>query len=301
MGIQLGDLDKLTGGDQNMAKRFKLSLGELDKASSEIGFDLTKGLLECGLEIDSSGSLRRAYENGSVQETTERALAWVAAVDNNGEFEAGFFDTEAHKTTNLGLSNYKGWVQANRPPFGGTNLYEALVRGAEMAARALNAPQILDLIATKRFGGGYKTALQDLKPIKTDRIFHLTIITDGAPNHGPRPFQEAIKELVVRLSYCGIFIKFIFVGNDQEGRDFLQFMDDMVVAKHPNDPQADDVDWFPGARYIDNVDKVEFLGGMHSVTDPEFAGAMTQELSTYVPGAYGRDLLAGTNLRSVDA
>lgn len=304
MGLSLGDIEKATG-DQTMVRRARISLGEIDKASQETGVDLTKGLLECGLEIDSSGSLGHAYRDGSIQETGERTLAWVATVDSSGDFEAGFFDHNAHSPSNLNLGNYRGWVRANQPTLGATNLYDAIVCGTEMAAKALKAPQILDLIATKVIGSGYKLRLEDLRPIQTDKIFHLTIITDGAPNRGPRPYREAIKELIVRLSYAGIFIKFIFVGDDEEGRDFLQILDDMPVARHANDmaypsdrkdPRRNDVDYYPGARYIDNVDKVEFLLGLAHVSDEEFAAAMTQELPSYLPSAVRRALVSGTNL-----
>jgi hypothetical protein len=303
MGLSLGDIEKATG-DNKLVGRARLSLGSLEKASREVGADLTKGLLECGVEIDASLSLGHAYSDGSVQKTGERVLAWVAIVDSNAEFEAGFFESSAHAPKSLGLSNYRGWVRANQPRLGGTNLYEAIEMGAKMAAKALNAPKILDLIAQKRMGSGYKLSLQEVRPVQTDRIYHLTIITDGAPNTGPRPYKDAIKELVVRLSYAGIFIKFIFVGNDRDGQEFLQFLDDMPVAKHqddladtgPADPRINDVDYYPGARYIDNVDKVEFLGGLSSVGDQAFAEAMTQELSTYVPCAVRRGLLSTANV-----
>ncbi len=306
MGLSLGDVEKKTR-DQQMVERASISLGSLRKASAATGADLTQGLFECGVEIDSSYSLNHAYYDGSVQAAAERALAWAAMVDNSGGVEAGFFDSQAHPVTILSLDNYRGWVQANQPPFGGTNLYDAIVTGARMAAKALGSNSILNLFAPKTFGSGYKTQLEDLRPIQTDRLYHLTIITDGAPNQGPSPYREAIKELIVRLSYAGIFIKFIFVGDDREGRNFLQFLDDMPVAKHqndladegPTDPRAGDVDWFLGARYIDNVDKVEFLGGLACVSDEEFAEAMTQELPTYVPCAVRRGLVSQANVVTI--
>jgi hypothetical protein len=311
MGVSLGELEKKTG-DAQLVGQAKISLGELTKVSASAGVDLTQDIFECGMEIDSSGSLAHAYSDGSVQTTAKRQLAWSSMVDSDGKSECGFFDSVAHKPTVLSLDNYRGWVDANRPEFGMTNLHDALVTIVHMAAGALNTPAILELIATKRFGGGYKIALEDLKPVQTKRIYHATIITDGGPSKGPHTgsgryaedYYPAIKELIVRMSYAGIFVKFIFVGNDPEGRDFLQFLDDMPVAKHPNDladsgpkdPRAEDVDYFVGARYIDNVDKVEFPGGLRSVSDEKFAEAMTQELDTYVPCAIRRGLLATDNL-----
>ncbi len=328
MGLSLGDIDKRTGGDQTMVKRARISLGEIDKASQATGVDLTHGLLECGLMIDSSGSLEHAYNDGSIQETGERVLAWVAPVDNSGAAEVGFFDTTAHEPNTLDLGNYRGWVRANRPRYlGATNLYDALVMGAKMAAKALNAPEILDLIMAEVPGSSrgllgrrsperqvglddsgnsrYVLSLDQLQPVKTQRLYHLTVIADGGSNRGPRPYQGAIKELIIRLSYAGIFIKFIFVGDDYEGQEFLQVLDDMPVAKHPNDladptdpkdPRRNDVDYYVGTRYVDNVDKVEFLQGLRHVNDQEFAGAMTQELPTYVPSAVRRSLVTTDNL-----
>lgn len=324
MGLSLGELEKKTG-DAKLVERARLSLGCLEKTSQSAGVDLTNNLLECGLLIDSSGSLSHAYYDGSIQETGECTLAWIAMVDSSGAAEAGFWDSQAHKPQVISLDNYRGWVKKNQPSrFGGTNLYDAIVMGAKMAAGALNAPQILDLImaevpdenssggglfgrrsgGTKQqpglntSGGHYLLGLNQLKPIKLPKLYHLTIITDGASLQGPRPIDGAIKELIVRLSYAGIFIKLIFVGDDRDGREFLELLDDMPVAKHRDDPhpKGEDVDWYPGARYIDNVDKVEFVQGLGNVKPAEFAAAMTQELDTFVPSAVRRDLLDARNL-----
>ena len=195
-----------------------------------------------------------------------------------------------------------------------------------MAAKALKAPQILDLIMAEASGGGrgmfsrggstrqvglsdsgsrYITPLGQLKPVKTERIYHLTVVADGGSNRGPRPFHSAIQELIVRLSYAGIFIKFIFVGDDEEGREFPELLDDLPVAKHPNDladpsdpsdPRRDHVDYYEGTRYIDNVSKVEFPRGLALVSDEDFAGAMTEELPTYVPSAVRRSLVTTDHL-----
>lgn len=333
MGVSLGDIRKKTG-DETMVRRATVSLGNLNKASQKTGVDLTKGLLECGMEVDASGSLRGAYSSGEVQETTDRSLAWIAVVDTSGAAEVGFFGTEAFEPTSLNLSNYRGWVRNNQPrEFGYTNLYDAIVMGAKMAADALKAPRILDLIKAQapkkssglfgRSGGTetriglddsgrsqYVLGLSELRPIKTRQIYHFTIITDGAPyGGGPTPYESTINELIVRLSYAGIFIKFIFVGNDKRGKAFLDSLDDMPVARHQDDladpkNQKDhrkkDVAYRPGIRYIDNVDTVEFPRGLKSVSDEEFAAAMTQELDTYVPSAVRRDLLDPANLVAVE-
>lgn len=327
-GLTLEDISKQTGGDQEMVSRAKISLGHIEKSSQQAGVDLTNGLMECGFQIDSSYSLRGAYINGSVQETASCGIAWASLVDGSGDAEAGFFDSVAHQPKKISLANYNGWVEKHRPDFGGTNLYDAIVMGAKMAADALKTPQILDLImaevpdgssgglfsrksGTKQQpglteeGGHYLVDLKDLKPVQTDKMYYLTIITDGAPMQGPRPYKDTIKELITRLSYACIFIKFIFVGTDENGRKFLELLDDMATMTHEKDladpadredPRHEYVPWKPGVRYADNVDKVEFPGGLASVSREDFAAAMTQELDGYVPSAFRRGLLTGKYL-----
>ena len=303
MGVSFDKVVQETGNDPRIVEPYRLNVNHVAAAGRLAGVDLTHGLIEGGLEVDNSFSMQFAYDAGKVQNTVIEALSWLIVVDAGGSCEAGFFDDKAHRMTNLTLKNYGDWVQKNKPGYGATNLYDAIYTGAKAASKALKAPGIMKLIA-KDFFGNYKVRLADLRPVQTDKMYHLTVICDGGSNRGPSPFKEAIKELIVRLSYAGIFIKFIFVGTDSEGREFLQLLDDMPVARHPadladegpRDPRYNDVELFVGARYIDNVDKVEFPRGLGSLRPGEFGGAMTQELNTYVPCAVRRGLLTMKNV-----
>jgi hypothetical protein len=231
MGLSIGDIEKKTGGDQDMVRRAGLSLGELTKTNEAITraegwtVDVTDNLIEGGCEVDASISMTTEYNRGTVQAVAERVLAFYAVVDNDGIFPVGFFGTSAGRPVELTLENYLGWVGRNVPSLGSTNLFEAIYRGAEMAAQALGKPEIMNLVAynSGMMGGfkGWKTPYEQLRPVSAQRIFHFTVITDGAPTAGPGnnyyQRRDLIKELIQRMSYAGIFIKFIFVGSDPEG------------------------------------------------------------------------------------
>jgi hypothetical protein len=345
-GLSLGAIEKATGNDPVVSKRAKLSLGSLEKTSKKTGVDLTAGLMECGLIADDSWSLKGAYDDGSMQATFDRTVVWSACVDGTGKGEAGFFNDDFYGPWEISLGNTRGWVNAKNPGFGGTNLYSALLGGVRMAAGALKEPRILDLVASRprggrsqRSGGGllsglrrggsaaqsdeptyglvedgnleYIRGLDELEPIQTDQFYHLTVMADGGSNRGPRPYRNAIEDLVVRMSYAASFVKFSYIGDDPSGEEFMQLLDDMAVARHQNDlpdqddpmddPRRKDVDPRPGIRYIDNVDKVEFPHGLADVKDDEFAAKQTQELDTYVPSAVRRGLLSEKHLVYVDA
>jgi hypothetical protein len=310
MGINLGNVEKrienigdTTGGPQ-MVTRARISLGNIDKANKAIEkktgwtVDLTEGLVEGGLEIDASGSMGNEYRSGNVQSSAERVTAFYAVVDANGQFPVGFFHDDALDPVELNLGNYRGWVNNNVPRrLGMTNLFDAIYRGAEMAAEALGRPEIMELVRHSKSGYNHDRVswalpYTELRPVAAPKIFHFTVIGDGAPTVGPG--KQHIRELITRMSFCGIFIKFIFVGRDRDGERFLDELDDMKQRKHPADPNRKDVDDPTGRhelRLIDNVDKVKFSRGLGSVTDEEFAAAMSQELDTYVPSAVLRGVL----------
>jgi len=311
MGINLGNVEKRiegignTTGDQQMVNRARISLGNITKANDAIekktgwSVDLADGLIEGGLEIDASGSMGNEYRSGNVQLTAERVTAFYAVVDGNGNFPVGFFHDDALDTVELNLGNYRGWVNSNVPRrLGMTNLFDALYRGAEMAAEALGRPEILELVRHSKSGYDrnrvtWALPYSALRPVAAPKLFHFTVIGDGAPTVGPG--KQHIRELITRMSFCGIFIKFIFVGRDRDGERFLDELDDMKQRRHDADPNRKDVN-DPDCRderlrLIDNVDKVKFSRGLGSVDDDEFARAMSQELDTYVPSAVLRGVL----------
>ncbi|HSE61786.1 MAG TPA: VWA domain-containing protein [Candidatus Saccharimonadales bacterium] len=301
--IALGDITKEVGDDQAMLRRVRVALGEIDKTNEAVGFDISDGRLAGGVMLDSSVSMRPWYQDGTVQVTTERIAGYFAPIDKTYTLECGYFDTEARQVEDLSLRNraYVGFVNRTVPRLGSTNLYAAILVGVEMAAQALNDKRILDYIKPKKTWTGRSTGEWDipthqLRPLAGATVYELVIVTDGAPTAG---ITDPIKimELLIRLSYVGIFVKFVYVGNDSAGKKFLQDLDDMDTARHPKDPRPEDVDptTYRGRlplRYIDNVDKVE-IGDPRNATDEAVAAAMNNELGTYLPSAVRRGLLTG--------
>jgi len=313
--IALGDIDKEIGDDKAMQRRVRVALGEIDKTNSAVGFDISDDVMDGGVLIDSSGSMSPWYGDGTVQVSAERVLGYYGPLDRTMSCECAYFDDVARRTDNISLKNraYVGFVNRTKPArLGGTNLYDALLMGVEMAAEALKDKRILDVVKTSKGGmfsrsqrGEWVTPTSELKPLANSKFYHLTIITDGAPTVGiTDPY--VIMELIVRLSYVGIFIKFVYVGNDRHGELFLEQLDDMKTMKHnndladpsdPDDPRHEDVDpqtqrgQLP-LRYIDNVDKVK-LGDPRLASDEDVADAMNNELPTYLRSAKNRGLLVG--------
>jgi|GEM_PF-5268969 len=305
MGLSFEKIQEKTGNNPDVIESFQHAKVELKKTNEQIAraegweVDITVDFIEGGLAIDSSGSMARDYTSGSVQMAGNFVLGYYAAVDKSGSFPAWFFDTDVHPATELSADNFQGWVHKNAPEIRYmTNLFGGIYQGAEQAAKALNKPKIMDLVAFNTDWSGnfksWKTPYEQLQVVPVERIFHFTVICDGGPTVGPgnrsAGKRDMIKQLIQRMSYTGIFIKFIFIGRDEEGEEFLQAMDDLKVAYHDDDPQDNNVR--PGSglvlSYVDNVDKVAFPSGLKVVSKKEFAVAMNQELGSFVRSALKR-------------
>lgn len=147
--------------------------------------------------IDESLSMSRFFRDGTVQEITERFLAWAATKDSDGMAPVGAFGShhiwheEVDLSNVIGIVNKKGWK-----PWGSTNL-----------ASSLQA--ILDMVI--EMGSGW-----EFDPIL------LGIVTDGSPDD-----QEAVKRLVCELSQYPVFIKILRVGDDPWAKRFTDYLDDM--------------------------------------------------------------------------
>jgi len=147
--------------------------------------------------LDESGSMFPFFQDGTVQEIVERALAWSATRDSDGMAPFGAFGSHHIWHEEVDLTNVrdivteKGWQ-----PWGSTNL-----------ASSLQA--ILDMI--RDMGDGW-----EMDPIL------LFIVTDGSPDD-----QEAVKRLICELSQYPVFVKILRVGNDPWAKSFTDFLDDM--------------------------------------------------------------------------
>ncbi|MFO0882301.1 MAG: VWA domain-containing protein [Candidatus Saccharimonadales bacterium] len=83
---------------------------------------------------------------------------------------------------------------------------------------------------------------------KMDTPAFVVCVTDGVPDD-----PQAATDIIRRLSYQAVFLRFLFVGNDASGWNYLESLDDDIPVGVPFEQ---------GGRLIDNVDakKMSKLG-----------------------------------------
>lgn len=179
--------------------------------------------------IDESGSMGHLFRNGTVQAVTERALAWTAGVDADGMAPVGGFASGFKWHGEVDLSNVMGIVDREGwTTWGSTDLAAGLREAFEVAKQA-------------------------------DNPVYLFVVTDGAPND-----RQAVIQLVKDMSEYPIIIKFLLIGTDSYGKQFLEYIDDLEQHE-------------PGGRLFDNVD-TQHIENVSSVSDDDFNKAMTEEV-----------------------
>lgn len=190
--------------------------------------------------LDESWSMDPFFNDGTVQEIVDRALAWCATKDADGMAPFGAFadghiwHSEIDLTTVNNVVALEGWHT-----WGGTNLTASL-------------QAILDMILD--MGDGW-----EMDPIL------LFIVTDGSPND-----QESVKRLICQLSQYPVFIKILRVGSDPRAKVFTEYLDDM--EKHsPGSRLFDNVDC-PTDSLRKGMSDDKFNADMTEETDSALAG-----------------------------
>lgn len=179
--------------------------------------------------IDESYSMQGMFRNGTVQAVVERALAWTAGVDSDGMAPVGGFADGFKWHKEVDLSNVMGIVDNERwGVWGGTDLTAGLQAAFDVAKQA-------------------------------DNPVYLFVVTDGAPND-----QRTATRVVQMMSEYPIFIKFLLVGNDNYGRQYLESLDNMTEG-----------------RLFDNVD-TQHIKDPSRISDDDFNKAMSEEVSSAI-------------------
>lgn len=181
--------------------------------------------------LDESYSMEGLFRNGTVQAVTERALAWTAGVDADGMAPVGGFASDFKWHGEVSLDNVMGIVDKEEwTVWGSTNLTAGLREALEVAKGAENP------------------------------VF-MFIVTDGAPND-----QRSAVKLIQEMSQYPIFVKILLVGNDSDGKNFVEYLDDLEQHE-------------PAGRLFDNVD-AQHIADPTRVSDDDFNRAMTEELAS---------------------
>lgn len=188
-------LRKESGAAVSLDKIQAIGNVDLTKRYQKAGFALSKFGMEGAranvvMLLDFSGSMYGDYENGTVQKIVERALAFAANIDDDGEMPIIPFDDKVHKTLNVDLNNFSGII--NRELFDGRNM------GGTQMAKPLKIVREL--------------AKQTNDPI------YLIVVGDGSPWDAAET-----KQLVIELANYPVFIKFLSV----RPVDFLDELDNL--------------------------------------------------------------------------
>ena len=218
---------------------------------------------------DKSYSMDSEYHRGTVQEVVERTLGFAVIVDDDGTVPAVFFGGNIAEYE-IKLNDFHQYLQRNNiHTDGNTPLTEALQRVANITGNG-------DLVRSS--GGGIFHRNTEPRPSvsKMDTPAYVVIVTDGRPND-----PSSATDLIRRLSYRGLFLKFLFVGNDRAGWEYLESLDDDIPVGVPYEQ---------GGRLIDNVD-AKNLGSISTMSDEEFYAAMFDEAGTWLTAARTNGLI----------
>lgn len=148
------------------------------------------------LVLDRSGSMRRYYNDGSVQHLAEQTLALAANLDDDGVVPVVFFSTEIDGITEVGLTAYQdriGPAHAAMGRMGRTNYHLAM-------------QAVIDHYQSSG---------------ATDPAF-VVFQTDGSPSS-----KSAAERVLCAAARLPIFWQFIGFGDDEFR--FLRSLDDLPV------------------------------------------------------------------------
>jgi Mg-chelatase subunit ChlD len=216
---------------------------------------------------DKSYSMEREYQRGTVQEVVERTLGFAVIVDDDGSVPAVFFGGNIADYT-IQLSDFSRYIERNHIGVdGSTPLTEALAKVANLTGNG-------DLL--KSGGGLFRRDEPKPSVRKMDTPAYVVIVTDGVPND-----KASATDIIRKLSYRGLFLKFLYVGNDAKGWAFLESLDDDIPVGVPYEQ---------GGRLIDNVD-AKNLGNISSMSDEDFYAAMFDEAGTWLTAARTNGLI----------
>ncbi len=228
--------------------------------------------------VDRSGSMRDEYNSGAVQNAIDIALGFALIVDDDGNVPTVFFDDRL-ETHTIDTGNFHGFL--NKYGIRARNTTDLTSALHEVAKITGNGDLFSGGGGMFRRGGGTKPTVKHMQ-----MPAYAIVITDGVPND-----TGSATDAIRALSYRGIFLKFIYVGDvsvDRSGepRDpglrFLMSLDDDIPVGVPYER---------GGRLIDNVD-VKPLGSMMGASDGVIYDAMFDEVSTWTAAAKANQLIS---------
>lgn len=148
------------------------------------------------LVLDYSGSMRKLYNDGIVQQTVERLLPVAMQFDDNGTMEMWIFENGYTRLPDINLNNFYGYVEK-----------EIIKKGYRMGGTSY-APVMEDI------------SHKYLKEEPANIPDYVMFITDGDNSD-----KANAKKVISELSHYPIFWQFIGIGHDKF--EFLEKLDDL--------------------------------------------------------------------------
>nr|WP_279577114.1 VWA domain-containing protein [Planococcus ruber] len=210
----MGLFDKL-GLFKKPEKEEKISGIDLKKKSATIVLEkkkLTGVKARVGVVLDISGSMRRLYKEGVVQEVVERVLAVASQFDDDGELDVWVYDNEFSRLPAATEATFMGYVEKNILSNSGVHKFG---RNDE--------PKVMEDVIRKY-----------TKQDPSDEPVFLVFINDGGCKSG-------IKKFIVESSDKPIFWQFVGIGDSNF--DVLRRLDTMGgrVVDNANFFHVDDI------------------------------------------------------------
>lgn len=159
---------------------------------------LTPPQVDVALAIDISGSMQDEYQDGLVQEITERCLALALNFDRDRKLDVWTFNTSTQYVGDVTEQKFEGYV--NREILNSSKI-------KKWGGTAYSP--VLKSVRDKFFGGTVSSIMSMFKKKNTTSPVFLMFITDG-DNNDHDEFEKTLKQ----LRSDNIYIQMVCIGND---------------------------------------------------------------------------------------
>ena len=172
--------------------------------SKENGVDLGDKKARVVVVLDYSGSMRKMYNDGTVQDTLNRLVPLGLKFDDNGTIDTYVFRDDFIRLKDLNIDNYSNYVA------------EEITKKVDRFGRTVYSPVLRDIynnICRKNIIGriiDFFKKIFGLK-VKDDTVFVL-FITDGGDETGD---YVKCDNVISDMSRTNCFIQFIGIGDNK--------------------------------------------------------------------------------------
>lgn len=252
------------------------------------------GIMDCGLMVDAD-CLNGNNTSVDVRALIDQVVRFSSEINADHGVVIGTFADSVIRTTAAFPSNYQRLLnQPRAEKYDGSNLFAAIHHIAEIAdCRFGLSGQITQKVqhraCRRMFGGiGVKWYTKYMFPvITTEMFYHLTIVTGDSPLCGPD--LRSIKQLLVRLSRTGFFVRVLHVGTDSRKRELLGALNNIKRQRMRNDYDANDVDVSAGVYSL--MHNFSAMSLAFDLPDDQFVTLMTGGLGEYIASGRARGIL----------